>query len=323
MTKLGTPIGAGPKGAIVVVGLARVGAPPTSNWAPPSPSSPSGWVPPPVALGAATAPPLLPPPLESPRSSLWVTPPRTSGVGSSSSDSPRANSLWDFLPVAVPVPDSFSFSVDPKVEVEGEGEAVSPPVDGVEVEGFASGASVLSLGEEQSGSSMSIRPSPSLSIPSEHCGARGVVVAGVVEVAGGVVGVVPDPVGADPAEELLDPFGSCTKASVAEPRGEAAGAEPTAASARKAASARINASLLLMRLISRCHGRPRPRPSPLPAGSSVTLPTRPDMGNGNPRPQYGLNDRRPHAASGRFPCVPDVLVKLASTNCEDRIERES
>ena len=28
MTKLGTPIGAGPKGAIVVVGLAAVGAPP-------------------------------------------------------------------------------------------------------------------------------------------------------------------------------------------------------------------------------------------------------------------------------------------------------
>ena len=28
MTKLGTPIGAGPKGAIVVVGLAVVGVPP-------------------------------------------------------------------------------------------------------------------------------------------------------------------------------------------------------------------------------------------------------------------------------------------------------
>ena len=31
MTKLGTPIGAGPKGAIVVVGLAAVGAPPAEN----------------------------------------------------------------------------------------------------------------------------------------------------------------------------------------------------------------------------------------------------------------------------------------------------
>ena len=29
MTKLGTPIGAGPKGAIVVVGLAAVGVPPS------------------------------------------------------------------------------------------------------------------------------------------------------------------------------------------------------------------------------------------------------------------------------------------------------
>ena len=36
MTKLGTPIGAGPKGAIVVVGLAAVGAPPAANWEPPS-----------------------------------------------------------------------------------------------------------------------------------------------------------------------------------------------------------------------------------------------------------------------------------------------
>ncbi len=73
--KLGTPIGAGPKGAIVVVGLPRVGAPPASNWAPPSPSSPSGWSPPPVALGAWTAPPELPPPLASPRLSLSVAPP--------------------------------------------------------------------------------------------------------------------------------------------------------------------------------------------------------------------------------------------------------
>ena len=117
MTKLGTPIGAGPKGAIVVVGLARVGAPPSSNWAPPSPASASGWVPPPVALGALTPPPLLPPPLGSPRSSLWVTPPRTSGSASSSSDSPRSNSLWFFLPASAP----GSFRPDGEVEVEGRG----------------------------------------------------------------------------------------------------------------------------------------------------------------------------------------------------------
>ena len=37
MTKLGTPIGAGPKGANVVVGLAGVGVPPAEYWEPPSP----------------------------------------------------------------------------------------------------------------------------------------------------------------------------------------------------------------------------------------------------------------------------------------------
>ncbi len=55
MTKLGTPIGAGPKGAIVVVGLAMVGEPPEPNWEPPSPPSAKGWSPPPVALGAFDA----------------------------------------------------------------------------------------------------------------------------------------------------------------------------------------------------------------------------------------------------------------------------
>ena len=55
MTKLGTPIGAGPKGAIVVVGLAVVGAPPAANWEPPSLPSASGWSPPPVALGGLDA----------------------------------------------------------------------------------------------------------------------------------------------------------------------------------------------------------------------------------------------------------------------------
>src|ERR1700760_60353 len=62
-----------------------------------------------------------------------------------------------------------------EVEVEGEGAGVEllVSVDGAMVVG--SGSSVVSLGEEQSGSSMSIRPSPSLSIPSEHCGGAGVV----------------------------------------------------------------------------------------------------------------------------------------------------
>src|SRR5690349_9096348 len=75
MTKLGTPIGAGPKGAKVVVGLVAVGEPPSSYWAPPSGPSASGWSPPPLTPGAVTAPVLPPPPLVSPSASFWVAPP--------------------------------------------------------------------------------------------------------------------------------------------------------------------------------------------------------------------------------------------------------
>ena len=150
---------------------------------------------------------------------------------------------------------------------------------------FSSGPSVLSLGEVQSGSSMSISPSPSLSIPSAHWGGAGTVAAGRlgVVVAGGTTTVgavlVPDPVDPDPlggVSLLLDPP---SRPSVTEARGDAAGAVPTAASARKAASARISASLLLMRLEYRCHGRSRLRPIPLPAGSSFKLSIAPVVGN--------------------------------------------
>src|SRR6476619_1106824 len=55
MTKLGTPIGAGPKGAIVVVGLAVVGVPPAEYCEPPSPPPGAAWSPPPFALGAVAA----------------------------------------------------------------------------------------------------------------------------------------------------------------------------------------------------------------------------------------------------------------------------
>jgi hypothetical protein len=97
---------------------------------------------------------------------------------------------------------------------------------------------------------MSTRPSPSLSIPSEHCGTAGVVVAdeelGVVVVDGEVVEFVA------PDEEplvLSEPPRPGSRDLVTEAIGKAAVALPTAASARKAASARISASLLLMRLI--------------------------------------------------------------------------
>jgi hypothetical protein len=115
---------------------------------------------------------------------------------------------------------------------------------------------------------MSIRPSPSLSTPSAHWGAGVVVVAdgveGVVVVVLGVV-VVPEPVALEEVPVPL-PVSPGNRVSVTEPRGEAAGALPAAANARKAASARINASLLLMRLIVRFHGRPHARSVPLPAG---------------------------------------------------------
>ena len=277
MTKLGTPIGAGPKGAIIVVGLPRVGAPPGSNWAPPSLPSPSGWVPPPVALGAVVPPP-LPPPLESPRLSLWVTPPRVSASGSSSIDSPWSNSLWPGV-FDFDAPDSdslasFAFEVDPDPEVEVEGELFA---DGGATLIVTSAASLLSLGELQSGSSMSISPSPSLSMPSEHWGAGVVVVDGVVVVPGVVVvGVVEVPAADEPVEPL-DPSPPLavtpgSRLSVTDLRGEAAGALPTAASARKAASANISASLLLMRLWSRSSEGRFHGSFPLPTGLSPRYP---------------------------------------------------
>ena len=75
--KLGTPIGAGPKGAIVIVGLAEGrGAAGVERGRRRRRRSASGWSPPPVALGASTAPSGPLPPLASPRLSLTVAPPR-------------------------------------------------------------------------------------------------------------------------------------------------------------------------------------------------------------------------------------------------------
>ena len=145
--KFGTPIGAGPKGAIVVVGLPRVGAPPLPNWAPPSPSPPSAWSPPPFAPGALTPPPV---PLEllSPRSLLWVTPPLTSSASAASSSEPCSTSP----------PPSLLFLL-----LSGEEVVLTP----------ALGASSVSLGSVQSGSSASISWSPSSSTPLPQAGGEG------------------------------------------------------------------------------------------------------------------------------------------------------
>ncbi len=79
MTKLGTPIGAGPKGAIVVVGLAGVGVPPAAYWEPPSAAFGARLVAAAVGARCADRRRSVPPPLASPRLSLWVTPPSAVG----------------------------------------------------------------------------------------------------------------------------------------------------------------------------------------------------------------------------------------------------
>src|SRR6185369_10914824 len=100
MTKLGTPIGAGPNIAKVVVGLAAVGVPPWSKAAlPPSPPFAAGCTPP-VAGGAVTPPP-APTPVPGPFPSmplLRVTPP-ASGASAALRDEPLSTPLLGSLGV--------------------------------------------------------------------------------------------------------------------------------------------------------------------------------------------------------------------------------
>ena len=73
MTKLGTPIGAGPKGAMVTVGFSSVGEPPLPKAEPPLiPVVLCGWTPA-VAGGALTPPLESPPPEASPIVWWWTT----------------------------------------------------------------------------------------------------------------------------------------------------------------------------------------------------------------------------------------------------------
>ena len=75
MTKLGAPIWAGPKLAIVVVGLAGVGEPPLVKGEPPLGACGGACSPPPVALGKLTPPSALPLSLPLPPMLwLWVAP---------------------------------------------------------------------------------------------------------------------------------------------------------------------------------------------------------------------------------------------------------
>ncbi len=141
MRKFGTPSGVGPKGAIVVVGLAVVGVPPLPNWTPPLPLFAGAGCTPAVALGALTPPEWPPPPLVSPIASLRWAPPGPIGV-----------------PARTP-----SSAVVPEV-----GASMLLPVSVVAVEDADS--SLGSAGELQSGSSPSTSPSPSSSTLFEQAG---------------------------------------------------------------------------------------------------------------------------------------------------------
>ena len=176
MTKLGTPIGAGPKGAIVVVGLAAVGEPPAPNWEPPSPPSARGWSPPPVALGALTPPPEPPPPA-SPRLSLRVTP----------------------LPPASPPSIVAPFLTPLSLRGEGAGAVASGAGTGVAAAAFGvTVASLVPVGTVQSGSARSMRPSASSSRPLAQAGACSEGTAVVVVATEGSVGA-PSATGSAPA----------------------------------------------------------------------------------------------------------------------------
>ncbi len=157
MTKLGTPSGAGPKGAIVVVGLASVGVPPLEYCEPPF--EPFGGSCTPAVAGGALTPPELPPPppLLSPRLWLWWTP---------------------LPPPLIEAPVS-----KPPPWLSGAAGAAGASTLLFEVGGgAASGSSLVSAGEAQSGSSASTRPSPSSS--------SSLAQAGVLAAAGAIGGVV-------------------------------------------------------------------------------------------------------------------------------------
>ena len=147
MTKLGTPIGAGPKGAIVVVGLALVGEPPCPNCEPPSGPFSAGWSPA-VALGALTPPPS--PAVAVPR--LW----------------------FRWTPPVPPVAASEASRAAPVCTSPLGCGWAPPPVVG------SSGASFPSEADSQSGSSRSTRPSPSSSASFAQTAACGEGSAGAV-----------------------------------------------------------------------------------------------------------------------------------------------
>ncbi len=161
MTKFGTPVGAGPKFAIVRLGLELVGTPLAVR------SGVSG-----IGLDAS--------------SGLRRTWPRREGARPPW----RSDVEVCLLPVPWPPPPTWP-PLPPVVPLPGPPPTVPPPLDRppvVVVEGVVVVVfpplvvvlppdaeplvpdSVVSSGPEQSGSARSVTPSPSLSLRSEHCG---------------------------------------------------------------------------------------------------------------------------------------------------------
>jgi hypothetical protein len=153
MTKLGTPIGAGPKGAIVVLGLAPVGAPPVANWEPPSVPSAGGWTP--AVAGGALTPPAA---VVAPRLSLCLTPPSDSVTASPAL---RPTPLCTLAPVC-----DFS--------------SLAGVFASAEASFSTSASSLVSEADSQSGSSRSTSPSLSSSTSFAQAGVCAEGSAGVV-----------------------------------------------------------------------------------------------------------------------------------------------
>ena len=241
MTKLGTPIGAGPEAGdrrrrVGGGGGAAVG----ELEPPPVGASGCGWSPPPVALGKSIPPLPLPPPPPMPW--LWVTPP------------PLPLAPLGLLPLIV-----APTWTPPPLAASGAGSLAGLPAAGV-----GSGASLVSEGEVQSGSAMSMRPSPSSSTPFEQAGACTEGTAGTV-----VVGIAP-----------------CGGVASAGGGSAPAMPPPSAVTAPKLARAMVSASLCLIPkpIGARCHGSGDPCSLSPRATGSPTLLARMGACNGSRRP---------------------------------------
>src|SRR5262245_13555081 len=164
MTKLGTPIGAGAKGATVTLGFSGDGEPPLRYAEPPLTPDAGGWTP--AVAGGALTPPLEAPlpAAAAPRSWLWTAafPPLSFALPASS-----VAPAWT-PPCAV------------GVGAGGLGASIGAASTSPEGEGGEEGSSLTPSEAVQSGSLASARPSPSSSGPLQHSGSWPPGAAGAV-----------------------------------------------------------------------------------------------------------------------------------------------